>query len=117
MMLNNTNQILSTLHQVVGYILISDFVLMIYLIFTQHPKFFIGGLLGKIFLIYIHFLCSKAVKYGRFENRLASIFFTIFLFNVFPVGQVLAVIMLYYSIFKWEKPVTFEVPKPNIDTA
>lgn len=62
--------------------------------------------LGKITLICIHFLCAKEVKSGRQSNRLASIFFTLFMLNAFPIGTLLAVIMLFFSIFKWEKDQT-----------
>ena len=102
-MLKNNNQILSTLHKVVAYVLIFDLVQMIFAIFIQSPQYFIGSLIGKVFLIYIHFLCAKNVKYGRFENRLGSIFYTIFMLSLVPIGTILAVMMLYYSIFRWEK--------------
>lgn len=35
---------------------------------------------------------------------------TVFMLNNFPVGTVLGVLMLYFSIFKWEKQPIFKVP-------
>lgn len=109
-MLKTNNQILSTLHRVVAFILISDLVYAIYNLYMHMPKYFIGGLLGRIALIAVHFLCAKSVKTGRTSSRIGSILMTVFMLNMFPLGTVIAVVMLFFSLFKWEKGSTFKVP-------
>lgn len=111
-MLNSNNQILSTLHRIVAFILIFDLIYMFYDAFIDHKAYFFGGFLGKMALIVVHFLCAKGVKSGHIANRLGSIFFTVFMLNAFPIGTVFAVIMLFFSIFKWENGQTqvFNLP-------
>lgn len=113
---NSHNQILSTLHRVVAFILILDLIYMLYQLFVDHSAYLFGSFLGKITLICIHFLCAKGVKSGRTSNRLASIFFTFFMLNAFPIGTLFAVIILFFSIFKWEKGQTqvFNLPTTEI---
>ncbi len=102
-MLKTNNQILSTLHRVVAFILISDLVYAIYNLYMHMPKYFIGGLLGRIALIAVHFLCAKSVKTGSASSRIGSILMTVFMLNMFPLGTVIAVVILFFSLFKWEK--------------
>ncbi|KXZ64803.1 hypothetical protein AVENLUH5627_02971 [Acinetobacter venetianus] len=35
---------------------------------------------------------------------------TVFMLNNFPIGTVIAVMMLFFSLFKWEKDSTFKLP-------
>ena len=86
-----------------AFILIFDLIYMFYDAFIDHKAYFFGGFLGKTALIVIHFLCAKGVKSGHTANRFGSIFFTLFMLNAFPIGTLFAVIMLFFSIFKWEK--------------
>ncbi|MCH7314482.1 hypothetical protein [Acinetobacter sp. ANC 3882] len=109
-MLKTNNQILSTLHRIVGFILISDIFYAIYNLFMHMPKYFTGGLLGRIALIAAHFLCAKSVKTGSTSSRIGSIIMTVFMLNMFPLGTVIAVVMLFFSVFKWEKDSTFQLP-------
>ncbi|USA45408.1 hypothetical protein NDN11_11815 [Acinetobacter sp. C26M] len=104
------NQILSTLHRIVAFILISDLVYAIYNLYMHMPKYFVGGLLGRVALIAVHFLCAKSVKTGSTSSRIGSIVMTAFMLNMFPVGTVIAAVMLFFSIFKWEKTSTFQLP-------
>ena len=87
---------------------------MFYDAFIDHKAYFFGGSLGKIALIVVHFLCAKGVKSGHTVNRLGSIFFTVFMLNDFPLGTLLAVIMLFFSIFKWERNQSFNFPITEI---
>jgi len=32
---------------------------------------------------------------------------------MFPIGTVIAVVMLFFSLFKWEKDSTFQLPVKN----
>lgn len=96
------NQTLSTLHKIVAFVLIFDLINMLYYVFTNQVTYFVGAILGKLVLILIHFLCAKGVKSGSLSNRLGSIFFTLFMLNAFPVGTFVAVVMLFFSVFKWE---------------
>lgn len=107
------NQTLSTLHKIVAFVLIFDLINMLYYVFTNQVRYFVGAILGKLLLIIIHFLCAKGVKSGSLSNRLGSIFFTIFMLNVFPVGTFVGVFMLFYSVFKWEN--TDQIKQPNIN--
>lgn len=109
-MLEINNKILSTLHRIVAFILISDLVYAIYNLFMYMPKYFIGGLLGRIALIAVHFLCAQSVETGSTSSRIGSIVMTLFMLNMFPLGTVIAVVMLFFSIFKWEKGSTFKLP-------
>lgn len=103
------NKILSTLHKIVVFVLINT----LYYVFTNQVAYFIGGILGKLVLILIHFLCAKGVKSGSLPNRLGSIFFTFFMLNAFPIGTLVAVVMLFFSVFKWEN--ADEMKRPNIN--
>ena len=47
-MLIHHNQILSTLHRITGFIVISDLIYAIYNIFVHTPKYFIGSILGLL---------------------------------------------------------------------
>ena len=109
-MLETHNQMLSTLHRIVAFILISDLVYAIYNLFMHMPKYFIGGLSGRIALIVVHFLCAKSVRTGSTSSRIGSILMTVFMLNMFPLGTVVAVVMLFFSVFKWEKDSTFKLP-------
>ncbi|WP_089603557.1 hypothetical protein [Acinetobacter piscicola] len=99
---NSNNQILSALHRIVAFILIFDLIYMFYQLFVDHSAYLFGSFLGKLTLICVHFLCAKGVKSGRTSSRLASIFFTIFMLNAFPLGTLFAVTMLFFSLFKWQ---------------
>ncbi|EXB48716.1 putative membrane protein [Acinetobacter sp. 1000160] len=35
---------------------------------------------------------------------------TVFMLNMFPLGTVVAVVMLFFSLFRWEKYSTFKLP-------
>ncbi|WP_032866729.1 hypothetical protein [Acinetobacter sp. 1000160] len=109
-MLETHNQTLSTLHRIVAFILISDLVYVIYNLFMHMPHYFIGGLFGRIALIAIHFLCAKSVQTGTTRSRIGSILMTVFMLNMFPLGTVVAVVMLFFSLFRWEKYSTFKLP-------
>lgn len=112
-MLIHHNQMLSTLHRIAGFILISDLIYAIYNIFVYMPKFFIGGLLGRIVAIAMQFLCARSVKTGTTSSRIGSMVISILMLNMFPVGTVIAVVMLFFSLFKWEKASTFQLPIKN----
>lgn len=112
-MLIHHNQILSTLHRITGVIVISDLIYAIYNIFVHTPKYFIGSILGLIAAIATQFLCARSVKTGTTSSRIGSIVISILMLNMFPIGTVIAVVMLFFSLFKWEKDSTFQLPIKN----
>lgn len=112
-MLVDKNHTLSTLHRVAAFILISDLVYAIYNIFVHMPKYFIGSLLGLIVSIVIQFLCARSVKTGTISSRIGSIVLSLLLLNMFPIGTTIAAAMLFFSLFKWEKNSTFQLPIEN----
>jgi len=112
-MLIHHNQILSTLHRITGFILISDLIYAIYNMFVNMPEYFIGSLLGRIVAIAIQFLCARSVKTGTITSRIGSIVISILMLNMFPIGTVIGIVMLFFSLFKWEKDSTFPLPIKN----
>ncbi|MGJ8757987.1 hypothetical protein ACSFV5_11035 [Acinetobacter sp. HC8-3S] len=110
-MLNHQNQILSTLHKMAAIVVITLFIYKaVYRFYVDIPQYSIGSFLGVCALIFAHFVCAKSVKTGSISSRFGSIFMTVFMLNNFPIGTVIAVMMLFFSLFKWEKDSTFKLP-------
>ena len=71
----------------------------VYRFYVDIPQYSIGSFLGVCALIFAHFICAKSLKTGSTSSRFGSIFMT-----------VIAVMMLFFSLFKWEKDSTFKLP-------
>ncbi|RZG44814.1 hypothetical protein [Acinetobacter wuhouensis] len=105
-MLNLKNKYLSYLHILVAVIVAMDTFYLIYLSISngvQDAAYLTGGLVGKFCLIVIHYMCSREVQHGSTIGRIASIFFTLFVLAAFPIGTVIGIFMLFFSIFKWDQ--------------
>ncbi|ENW97202.1 hypothetical protein [Acinetobacter dispersus] len=110
-MLNQRNQILSRLHKMAAIVVITLFIYKaVYRFYVDIPQYSIGYFLGVSALIFAHFVCARSVKTGSTSSRFGSIFMTVFMLNNFPIGTVIAVMILFFSLFKWEKGPTFKLP-------
>lgn len=110
-MVVDQNQTLSTLHKMVAIVVIALLIYkVVYRFYENIPQYSIGSFLGVFALVFVHFVCARSVKTGSTSSQFGSIFMTVFMLNKFPIGTVLGVLMLYFSIFKWEKQPIFKVP-------
>ncbi|MBJ9738787.1 hypothetical protein I5523_03910 [Acinetobacter oleivorans] len=105
---------LSRAHYVVAIITVLDVIYMFYhymAISSSSSTYLLGEVIGKMVVIGLHLYAAKRVLDGTKNSRYISLFLTVFLLFAFPIGTILAVIMLFL-LYKWEKePDFFSVTK------
>lgn len=98
------NKVLSWLHYIVTVIVVFDLIYILNYtldLSKDNASDLIANMMGKLLLITLHIIAAKKVKNGRIKDRIFSLFMTLFVLSAFPIGSILATIMLIY-IFKWQ---------------
>lgn len=98
------NKVLSWLHYIVAVIVVFDAIYILNYsldLSKDNSTQLIGNVIGKFILIALHIIAAKIVKNGRTKDRLFSFVLTLFVLSAFPIGTILALIMLMF-IFKWQ---------------
>lgn len=98
------NKVLSWLHYIVAVIVVFDVIYILNYtldLSKDDAPYLIANVVGKLLLIALHITAAKMVKNGRVKDRIFSLFLTLFVLSAFPIGSILAIIMLIY-IFKWQ---------------